>query len=136
MSSTPLRSSTPALRATLTVAAIVIAIVVNTGVALLAKAVDSGGTRTGLILVAYGPLTTLGILAGTAGWATVRHYAGRPRAVLRVLVPAVVAASFVPGVIQLTLGTSPVNVAALWVMHLVVAVVTVATASRVFPLAD
>jgi hypothetical protein len=136
MSSTPLRSSTPALGATLTVAAIVIAIIVNTGVALLAKALDSGGTHTGLILVAYGPLTTLGILAGTAGWATVRRYASRPRAVLRVLVPAVVAASFLPGVIQLAVGTNPVNVAALWVMHLVVAVVTVASASRVFPLAD
>jgi hypothetical protein len=47
-----------------------------------------------------------------------------------------VALSFVPGIILLAGDTSLGNVVGLWVMHLVVAVVTVMTAARVLPLPD
>lgn len=117
-----------------TVAAIVVALVVNTGIAFGAAALDQGGTRIGLMPVAYGPLTALGVIAGTVGWALVRRNAARPRQLLRVLVPAVVAVSLVPGIVLLVLGNSPVNVVGLWVMHLVVTIVTVTTAARVLPL--
>jgi hypothetical protein len=131
------RPATSALRLALgIVLAIAIAIMVNTGVAWGARALSPGGSRTGLILVAYGPLTVLGVLAGTVGWLAVRRFAAQPRAVLRVLVPAVVVLSFVPGVIQLAAGTGPVDVVGLWVMHLVVAIVTVGTLLRVLPLPD
>lgn len=117
------------------VSAIVIALIVNTGVAFGAEALEQG-TRTGLMPIAYGPLTALGVVAGTVGWAAVRRYATRPRAVLRVLVPVVVALSLVPGIVLLAIGTSPVNVIGLWVMHLVVTVATITIAIRVLPLAD
>jgi hypothetical protein len=117
-------------------AAVIISVVVNIGVALATKALDPNGTRIGLAPAAYGSMSAMGVLAGAAGWAVVRRFASRPRAALRVLVPAVVALSFVPGIILLAGDTSLGNVVGLWVMHLVVAVVTVMTAARVLPLPD
>lgn len=117
------------------VSAVVVALIVNTGVAFGTEALEQG-TRTGLLPVAYGPLTILGVIAGTVGWAAVRRYAARPGAVLRVLVPVVVALSLVPGIVLFAIGTDPVNVIGLWVMHLVVTVVTITVAIRVLPLAD
>jgi hypothetical protein len=137
MTSTDVRSQpvSPVFRLALgSTAAVLVALVVNTGVALAARSVDPHATRTGLTLVAFGPLTVLGVLAGTAGWAAVRRLAARPRAALRVLVPAVVALSFVPDLVVLLTGASPVNAAGLVTMHLVVALVTVGTAIRTLPL--
>lgn len=118
------------------VIAIVISLVVNTGIAFGTMALTPNGTQTGLIPVAYGPLTALGVLAGVIGWALVRRHANRPRALLRVLVPAVVAVSLVPGIVLLAIGASPLNVVGLWVMHLVVTIVTVTAAGLVLPLTD
>ncbi len=139
MSSTdiPARSASPVPRVAIgAVAAAILCIAVNTGVAALAKSWTGHGSQTGLMLIAYGPLTAIGVIAGTAGWASVRHYAAQPRAVLRVLVPAVVVVSLVPGVVLLFLGNGIGNVVGLWIMHIVVAVVTVAVLSRVLPLPD
>jgi len=131
------RPATPTSRVALGVAvAVVISVIVNTGIAIGITSLAPDGTRTGLMPVAYGPATALGVLAGTAGWAAVRRYASRPRAVLRVLVPGVLALSFVPGIFLLTVGNGLVNVVGLWGMHLVVALVTVTMASRFLPLAD
>lgn len=117
-------------------AAAVVSIAVNTGVALGALALDPTGTRMGLDLIAYGPLTVIGVLAGTIGWAAVRRYAAHARSVLRVLVPVVVVLSFIPDIGLFASGNADaVNVGGLLVMHLVVAAVTVATVSRVLPLA-
>lgn len=137
MTSTDIHVRAAAPRVALGVlAAVAISLIANTGVALLTRSLVHDGTQTGLMPIAYGPLTAIGVLAGTAGWATVRRYAARPRAVLRVLVPAVVVVSLVPGIVLLAIGNSPVNVIGLWVMHLVVAVVTLLTVSRVLPLRD
>lgn len=116
-------------------AAAVVSIAVNTGIAVGALALDPNGTRVGLDLVAYGPLTVIGVLAGTIGWAAVRRYAAHARSVLRVLVPVVVVLSFIPDIGLLASGNADaVNVVGLLLMHLVVAVVTVATVNRVLPL--
>ncbi|MFC0429318.1 DUF6069 family protein [Kutzneria buriramensis] len=116
-------------------AAAVVSIAVNTGIALGTIALDPSGTRMGLDLVAYAPLTIIGVLAGTVGWAVIRRYAAHARATLRVVVPLVVVLSFIPDLGLLISGTADgVNVAGLLVMHVVVATVTVATASRVLPL--
>lgn len=139
MSSTeiPARSTSQLPRVALgVVAAVIVCLAVNTGIAMLTKSWDTHGTQTGLILVAYGPLTAIGIIAGTAGWAGVRHYAAQPRAVLRILVPAVFVVSLIPGVVLLVVGNSVLNVVGLWVMHVVVTVVTVVVASRVLPLSE
>jgi hypothetical protein len=117
-------------------AAIVVSIAVNTGIALATKSLDAGGTQIGLTPVAYGPATALGIVVATIGWATVRRRSARPAALLRLLVPVVLVVSFVPGVILIVVGDSALNVVGLWVMHLVVAAVTVTTLSRALPVAD
>jgi hypothetical protein len=116
-------------------AAAVVSIAVNTGIALGAIALDPNGTRMGLDLVAYAPLTVIGVLAGTAGWAVIRRYAAHARSTLRVVVPLVVVLSFIPDLGLLISGTADgANVAGLLVMHVAVAAVTVATVSRSLPL--
>ncbi|HEY3754328.1 MAG TPA: DUF6069 family protein [Pseudonocardiaceae bacterium] len=117
-------------------AAIVVSIAVNTGIALATKSLDAGGTQIGLMPVAYGPATALGIVVATIGWATVRRRGARPAALLRLLVPVVLVVSFVPGVILIVVGHSALNVVGLWVMHLVVTAVTVTMLSRALPVAD
>src|SRR3954471_22709970 len=102
---TPATSTSRAALVVAVAVAVVTSIVVNTGIAIGVTSLTPGGTRMGLALVAYGPATALGVLAGTAGWAAVRRYAARPRAVLHMLIPVVLALSFVPGVILLTTGT-------------------------------
>jgi hypothetical protein len=130
------QADTSTLRAAIgLVAAAVVAIALNTGVALGALALDPNGTRMGLDLVAYAPLTVVGILAGTIGWAAIRRYAARARSVLRVVVPFVVLLTFIPDLTLLFTGVADgANTAALMVMHLVVAAVTVTAVSQVLPL--
>jgi hypothetical protein len=130
------QTATPTSRLVVAVAvAVVVGLVVNTAIAQLTNLADPTGPGIGLALPMYAPATLLGVLAGTAGWALVRRHAARPRTALRVLVPAVLLLSFVPGAILMATGTSAVNMIGLWVMHLVVAVVTVLTARRFLPLA-
>ncbi|HTI22973.1 MAG TPA: DUF6069 family protein [Kutzneria sp.] len=116
-------------------AAAVVSIALNTAVALGATALNPNGTRMGLDLVAYAPLTIIGVLAGTIGWALVRRRAGHARATLRVLVPVVTVLSFIPDfALRITGVADWGNVAGLLVMHVVVAAVTVTAVSRVLPL--
>jgi hypothetical protein len=75
------------------------------------------------------PLTLVGTAAGFAGWtAVVRRYA-RPAAVLRVLVPVVLALSMIPDLLLLATkfipDTSGTAVAGLMLMHIVVTAVAV-----------
>lgn len=114
-------------------AAIVVSIAVNTGIAFATKSLDAGGTQVGLMPAAYAPATALGIIAATVGWSIVRHRSARPTALLRVLVPAVLIVSLIPGVVLLVLGNSVLDVIGLWAMHLVVTVVTVTVLSRALP---
>lgn len=131
------RSVTPMPRVALgVVVAIIVALVVNTGIAYGAAALLPHGTQTGLMLIAFGPLTALGVIAGTVGWALIRRTSARPRAVLRVLVPVVFAVSLIPGVVLLIVGNSALNVVGLWAMHLVVTLVTITSAGRVLPLPE
>lgn len=117
-------------------AAAVISIIVNTGVALGTLALNPNGTNIGLNLVAYAPLTVVGVIAGSIGWALVRRRAANARAVLRVLVPVVVVLSFTPDILLAVVGVADViNVVGLLVMHVVVATITVTAVSRVLPLA-
>jgi hypothetical protein len=130
------QADTSAARVALGIAAAaVVSIAANTAVALGALALSPNGTRTGLELVAYAPLTVIGVLAGTIGWAAVRRFAAHARAVLRVLVPVVTVLSFIPDIALLATGAADaINVAGLLVMHVVVAAVTVTAVSRVLPL--
>jgi hypothetical protein len=81
-------------------------------------------------------MSSVDVVAGTAGWAATRRFASRPRSVLRVLVPAVVLVSFVPDLLILTVGATLTNVAGLVLMHLVVATIAVVVLTRILPLPD
>ena len=87
----------------------------------------------------YVGLIVVGVVAGAAGWLAVRRRAANSPGVLRVLVPAVVALSFIPdvllGVTKFEVGTTWAGVGGLMAMHLVVAVCAVAAFGRFLPLA-
>lgn len=84
-----------------------------------------------LSMPVFGAFTVLGVLGGWLGWHIVTRRARRPRSVLRVLVPLVVLASFIPDVALLALRfiphTSAAGVVALMAMHVTVVAVAVPT---------
>jgi hypothetical protein len=137
-SSFPARSSTLAPSAGEIVVgllgAAVVSIAVNALIALIAgNFIAAGAERTGLALGEYAPATVIGLLLGTLGWYLVRRFARAPRRVLRVLVPTVVALSWIPDLGILAAGATVANSVALMVMHAVVAAAAVLVLSRVLP---
>ncbi|MCP2241979.1 DUF6069 family protein [Lentzea aerocolonigenes] len=117
--------------------AAVVSVAVNALIALIAgNFIPAGVERTGLALGEYAPATVIGILLGTLGWYLVRRFARSPRRVLRILVPVVVALSWIPDLGILAGGATVVNSLALMVMHTVVAAAAVPVLARVLPLGD
>lgn len=107
----------------------------DTVVSLLARAAGASTGFDALNPSSYLPLTAIGLILGAAGWAVVRRAAANPAAVLRPLVPAVVVVSFVPDLLLLgSPGGTVLAVAALMVMHVVVATAGVLAYRRVLPL--
>jgi hypothetical protein len=120
------------------VAAALVAAAVNAVIALLATAAGASEDFAPLQPSAYVFLTAVGVLAGAAGWAAVRRWARRPAAVLRRLVPAVVAVSLLPDLALLFTDLQPnttgLGVAALMLMHVATAAVAVPIFARALPL--
>ncbi|NGY62220.1 hypothetical protein G7043_25160 [Lentzea sp. NEAU-D13] len=80
-------------------------------------------------------LTAVGVIVVAVAWALIRSKAARPNALLRKLVPIVVAVSLLPDLLLFGIpGASPVDVVALMLMHVVVAAVAVPTFRTVLPL--
>lgn len=104
--------------------AIILASLANALIAVLARALDAPDDFDPLEPSAYIGLTTLGVLAGAVGWAVVRRFAKDPGRLLGRLAPAVVVVSFVPDFFLFDEGGAT-GVAALLVMHVVVAVIAV-----------
>lgn len=131
------RTSAPRIAAGVLLAA-VLAVLVNSAIALLTVALGASDQFRPLQPSTYPSLTVAGILAGTAGWAAVRKWSRRPAAVLRVLVPAVVAVSLVPDLALLPGDmqphTSGLAVVGLMVMHVTTAAVAVPILNRILPL--
>ncbi len=74
-----------------------------------------------------------GVLVGAVGWSVIRTRAARPSALLRWLVPAVVAISLVPNVlVGFVVGV--LGAAALGLMHIAIAVIAVPVYRRFMPL--
>ncbi|MEH0110360.1 DUF6069 family protein [Tersicoccus sp. MR15.9] len=126
----PRRTHCAGLRsAAVLAAAAVVAVTLNSLVALVARAAGAPADYGPLTLPAQAMLTVIGLVVGWIGWRLVQRRARDPRRTLRVLVPAVVLVSFVPDVLLLALrfipGTTTVGVLALMVMHLVVAAVAI-----------
>jgi hypothetical protein len=116
------------------------AVVVNTLIAALAHALGASDDFQPLQFGTFAFLTVVGTLIAAAGWAAIRRWAGRPAAVLRVLVPAVLVVSVIPDLLLLVsdaqAGTSGLAVGALMVMHVAVAAVAVPVFRAVMPLPD
>jgi hypothetical protein len=118
-------------------AAAVVSVLGNAVIALLARAAGASDDFAPLHPSAYAPLTVFGIVLGAIGWAVVRSVAKHPAGLLRWLVPVLVVVSFAPDLSLLgggTPGSGPLAVAALMVMHVVVAAVAVAAYRHLLPL--
>ncbi|MET8761941.1 DUF6069 family protein [Lentzea sp. NPDC004782] len=117
-------------------ATIVLASAANTVVALVARALGAdAAVIQGLTPQAYVFLTVVGVVVAAGAWAVIRRKAARPNALLRKLVPAVVAVSLVPDVLLFGIpGASPIGVVALMLMHVVVAAIAVPVFRTVLPL--
>lgn len=115
-------------------AAALASLAVDAAIAQAVTATHPSGVQTGLSALHFGPLTVLGVLLGTAGWAVIRRSSSRPRQVLRTVVPLVVLVSFVPDLLLLSREVSAVNVAGLLCMHVAIAAITVPVLARVLPL--
>ncbi|WP_344162296.1 DUF6069 family protein [Kribbella yunnanensis] len=119
------------------IGAAVVASGLNFVVAKTAIAAGASAEFGPLMLPTFAVLTVVGVAAGFAGWVVVARRAKRPAAALRVIVPGVLLLSMTPDVVLLATGFIPhssgIGVAALALMHLVVAAVTVPVCARVLP---
>lgn len=130
---TPSTTSTGRGFAFAAVTATVVAGVINTVISLIAQALGADasvlmGLQPGLYIV----FTLVGVIAGAAGWVIIRARSADPAALLRRLVPTVVAVSLIPDLLLgLSLGWGAL---ALALMHLSVAATAVAAYHRFLPL--
>ncbi|MGP3536382.1 DUF6069 family protein [Microbacterium sp. RD1] len=106
----------------------------------LAFAALALGADAAFIPLQPGPYLTFGIagfLVGLAGWVLVVRFARRSARVLRVLVPVLVLLTLVPDVVLLLTGflpgTTGIGVAALMLMHVLVAATAVFIGQRISP---
>lgn len=125
--------------ALLLVAAVAVAGVANSVIALSAAAVGASSAYAPLMPPVYLAFTVAGVLAGYVGWRIVRGRAANPARVLRVLVPVALVLSWVPDVVlaivQFIPGTNLTGALALGLMHAVVVAVAVPVYARVAPVA-
>lgn len=132
--------TSPLLIAAGVAAAIVVSVLADAVIALIAHAIGASDEFPPLQFGGFTFFTVIGVLAGLAGWAVIRSRSRRPAAVLRWLVPTVVAVSLVPDLLLLPgdtfPGTSVLAVVSLMVMHVVVAAIAVTAFRRVLPLPD
>lgn len=123
----------------LTVAGIIAAGLATTVVALIATALGAAEGFAPLMPAVYLPFVAVGVIAAVIGWRIVRSRAAHPFAVLRVLVPVVLIASFIPDTVLIVTrfipGTTLLGGLSLSVMHLIVAAIAVPLAQRIAPVA-
>ncbi|WP_405817706.1 DUF6069 family protein [Streptomyces sp. NBC_01390] len=114
-------------------AAIVVSSLANTVISVLAHEIGAPDDFAPLMPSSYVFLTALGAVLGALGWGIVRKSARNPERLVRWLAPAVVVVSFVPDFLLYGEGGAT-GVAALLLMHAVVAVILVMTYRKVMPL--
>ncbi|MET1073734.1 MAG: DUF6069 family protein [Umezawaea sp.] len=119
------------------VSAAVVSVALDAAIAAVAHGVGVSEEFPPLTLPAYTFLSVLGLVIGGIAWAVVRAKASNPAGFLRIGVPIVVLVSFVPdvmiGISKSQPGTTWGGVAALVVMHIVVAAAGVAAFSYFMP---
>jgi hypothetical protein len=133
----PRRRAVPAIAIAVAVATVP-AVLGDTVVSLIARHIGGvSGKFTPVQPAAYIALTIIGLVAGALGWYTITQVSAQPGRILRWLVPAAIVLSFIPDIavgISKTLPyTTWAGVAALMVMHVVVAGAGVASYHRFLP---
>lgn len=138
----PTRRSVVSVRSALTAGAVaaVISSAANVGISLFARgpldASDDFAPLTPGPIVMW---TFIGVLVGAAGWRLIVNRSARSGAVLRRLVPTVLAVSLIPDVAVLATdalpGTTTAGVLSLVVMHVVTAAIAVTAYRRAMPTA-
>ena len=136
----PRRRAVPAIAVAVAVATVP-AVLGDTIVSLIARQIGGvSGKFTPVQPAAYIALTIIGLVAGALGWYTITRVSARPGRILRWLVPAAIVLSFIPDIavgISKTLPyTTWAGVAALMVMHVVVAGAGVASYHSFLPSRD
>lgn len=125
--------------ALLLTAAVVVAGIANSAIALAAVAAGASPSYTPLTPPVYLAFTVLGVLGGYVAWRLVRRVSAHPARVLRVLVPVALVLSWVPNVVlaivQFIPNTSVTGAVGLALMHAVVVGVAVPVYARVAPVA-
>jgi Family of unknown function (DUF6069) len=113
------------------------AVLGDTIVSLIARQIGVSGKFSPMQPAAYIALTIIGLIAGALGWYTITRVSAQPGRMLRWLVPAAIVLSFIPdiavGISKTLPHTTWAGVAALMVMHVVVAGAAVASYHRFLP---
>jgi DNA-binding transcriptional LysR family regulator len=121
----------------LTAAGVVVASAATSIVALTVTALGVADGFAPLRPAVYVPFVAIGVIATVIGWQIIRSQTANPGAVLRVLVPSVLIASFIPDTILIVTGFIPgttlVGGLSLSVMHVIVAAVALPIAQRIAP---
>ncbi|GIE85397.1 DUF6069 family protein [Actinoplanes regularis] len=139
MAATALPATRVTWKATLTALGIAVAgaLVVNTVIALVARALGAPSEFMQLTLPVYGPLTVIGTLISAIVWREVVNRSADAGRVLRVLVPLVLVLSLIPDVMLLVSksqpGTTTGGVIALMLMHFGVAAAAVPAYRKLMP---
>jgi hypothetical protein len=130
-------ASRPSTVALTLAGAAVVAVGANSVVALTAISAGASTAFLPLTVAVYGPLTVVGLVAGFAGWYIIRARSTRSVAILRVLVPALLVASFIPDTVTAIVGFIPdgslTGYVALMLMHPIVVAVGVPVFQRLAP---
>jgi Family of unknown function (DUF6069) len=131
------RRAVPAIAAAIAAAAVP-AVLGDALVSQIARQISGASAKfTPMQPAAYIPLTIIGLIAGALGWYTITRVSAQPGRILRWLVPAVIVLSFIPdiavGISKTLPHTTWAGVAALMVMHVVVAGAGVASYHRFLP---
>ena len=120
------------------VGAVVVACLVGLLFASIAHAAGSPHKFKPLKPGSFVPLIVFGIVMGAIGWALIRRYSSRPRALLTIVVPVVVVVSWIPDIVLYTsktqAGTTGRGVLTVMLLHLAVAAIAVFAFLKAMPL--
>lgn len=122
-------------RTAITISALVVAVAASAVNALIALGATALGAEStgGLQPIAYISFTVVAAIAGAVGWHIINRRAGRPAKVMRWLVPAFLAVSFIPD-IAVGIAMGWLVAGALSLMHVATISIAVVAYRRFMPL--
>lgn len=137
MSGSTTPGTTPARVVLGLLTAVVLAGLLNAGVAMLGHALGVSADFGPFRPTSYLPATVIGVAVGAAGWSIIRSRSSRPARMLAVAVPVAAVVSLSPDLAVLLShalpGATGLSIGVLMCMHVVLVAVLVPTLSRVLP---